>query len=105
MRKIYIDDNFKCYTSNNLKNSFKEIETDFFNDKCDSYIEGYRFIPSGDTWIRSDGKVFYGEMIAPWKNYDELDAAQKEYELAQLTQYKNKEQELNASYNEGINSI
>jgi len=34
---------------------------------------------------RADGVVFTGEMIAPWKPWAELDAAQREYEREQYT--------------------
>lgn len=101
--KIYIDSDYKCYTTND--GIMTAVETEAFNGKCDTYIEGYRFVPDGESWMRSDGVVFHGEMIAPWKSYDELAAAQHEYEQQLLQEYKNKEQELNASYNEGINSI
>ena len=83
---IYIDDDFKCYTVN--VGSFVAVETDFFNDKCEEFIEGYRFVPNGYTWTREDGTVFTGEMIAPWKPYEELDAAQREYERTQLADMK-----------------
>lgn len=80
MRIIYIDTEFMCHVSNNEDNSLIAIETDYFDGKCDKFIEGYRFIPSGETWVRHDGIVFYGEMIAPWMSYQELDKLQKEYE-------------------------
>ena len=70
---IYIDNEYKCYTSDN--EALTAIETDFFNGKCETYIEGYRFVPSDKTWMRKDGVVFSGEMIAPWKPYTELAAA------------------------------
>ena len=69
---IYIDNEYKCYTSDN--GALTAIETDFFNGKCETYIEGYRFVPSDKTWVREDGIVFSGEMIAPWKSYTELAA-------------------------------
>lgn len=56
------------------------VENEFFDGKCDAFIEGYRFVPAGASWTREDGVVFTGEMIAPWKPYSELDAAQREYE-------------------------
>lgn len=65
------------------------VETDFFDDKCDAYIEGYRFVPNGESWTRDDGVVFHGEMISPWKDFVELDAEQREYERQQLEEYKN----------------
>lgn len=78
---IYIDSDFKCHASND--GTMTAIETDAFDGKCNIYIEGYRFIPAGQTWTRADGVVFTGEMIAPWKSWDELDAAQREYEREQ----------------------
>lgn len=78
--KIYIDSDYKCHALPG--DGLREFDTPFFDDKCDSFIEGYRFIPSGETWERDDGEVFAGEMAAPWKNYTELYIAQLEYELA-----------------------
>lgn len=72
--KIYIDDDFKCHVTDDGK--MRAAETDFFNEKCVEFIEGYRFIPEGETWIRDDGMVFIGEMISPWKPYSELAAIQ-----------------------------
>lgn len=86
MKTIYIDSNYKCHVTND--GIMTPVETDFFNDKCQAFIEGYRFVPSGETWIREDGITFTGEMIVPWKNYDELDAAQREYERNQFNEYK-----------------
>ena len=83
--KVYIDSDFKCHTTND--GTYREIEMDFFDGKCDAYIEGYRFVPSGESWTRSDGVVFQGEMIAPWKPYEELDNAQREHERQLLAEY------------------
>ena len=82
---IYIDHEFMCHI-NNPDGTFKEVKTDFFNDKCDTFIEGYRFVPSGETWTRHDGVGFHGEMISPWKPYDELAAVQRKYKRAMLAQ-------------------
>lgn len=102
--KIYIDSEYKCHTTN-LDGAFREFNVFFFEDKCQIFIEGYRFVPSGESWTRYDGKVFTGEMIAPWKDYAELDVAQRKYELAKLSQYENEKNDLNISYTEGVNSI
>lgn len=59
------------------------VETDAFEGKCQAYIEGYRFVPSGQTFVREDGVEFRGEMISPWKPWKELDEAQREYEREQ----------------------
>ena len=78
---IYIDGDFKCHVS--AAEGRREIETGFFNGKCTEFIEGYRYVPSGETWTRTDGQAFSGEMIAPWKPYTKLYKAQLEYEVAQ----------------------
>lgn len=81
--KIYIDSEYRCKTTN-PDSTFREVETDFFDGKCQTFIEGYRYLPTGESWTRSDGVVFHGEMIAPWKDYSELDAVQREYERQKL---------------------
>ena len=63
--KIYIDSDFKCFTAPG--DGLTEVETDFFDGKCAAYIEGYRFVPAGQSWTREDGEVFAGEMASPWK--------------------------------------
>lgn len=93
---IYIDSEYRCHTTN-PDGTFREIETDFFDGKCTTFIEGYRFVPSGENWTRSDGVVFHGEMIAPFKPYDQLAAAQAQYE-ADMAEAAN-------AYQEGVDSV
>ena len=85
MKTIYIDSDFKCRAGDD--GTMRAVETDFFEGKCDAFIEGYRFVPSGESWIRADGAVFQGEMIAPWRPYDELDALQRDHEKRLLAEY------------------
>lgn len=80
---IYIDTDFKCHVSN-PDGTHTAVETTAFDGKCAAYIEGYRFVPAGAAWTRKDGVVFQGEMISPWKDWRELDAAQRGYEREQL---------------------
>lgn len=96
MKIIYIDSDFKCHVTNKT-GDYISIETEFFDGKCDVYIEGYRFVPEGESWTRSDGEVFHGEMVAPWKDYHDLDAAQREYEYGLLKQYEAELAELDAA--------
>lgn len=81
---IYIDTDFRCHLEND--GTMREIETDFFDGKCRTYIEGFRFVPSGDSWTRPDGKVFTGEMISAAEDYSALAKAQAQYEadMAQM---------------------
>ena len=85
MKTIYIDHDFKCHIADD--GTMRSVETDFFDQKCDAFVEGYRFVPKGESWTRSDGVVFRGEMIAPWKDYAELDKAQRAYEKQLLAEY------------------
>lgn len=78
MSIVHLDSDFKCHVQND--GTMKAIEHYFFDGKCQEFVEGYRFVPRGESWTREDGEVFHGELIFPWKNYDELDAAQRQYE-------------------------
>ena len=80
--KIYIDSDFKCHAA--TADGLTAVETDVFDGMCAAYIEGYRFVPAGLAWTRPDGVVFSGEMVSPWKQWRELDAAQRAYEQEQL---------------------
>lgn len=95
MRTIYVDSEFKCHISND--GTMTAVETDAFDGKCDAFVEGYRYVPSGKSWTRSDGVVFTGEMIAPWKDYSELDSAQREYERQILADYESALTEIEAA--------
>lgn len=75
---IYIDTDFKCHLDND--GTMATVETNAFDGKCATYIEGYRFVPQGETWTRSDGRTFHGEMISPWVDWRILDTAQCEYD-------------------------
>lgn len=77
---IYIDENYKCHSSDD--GTMREIDEPFFDGKCPEFIEGYRYVPNGETWTRHDGKEFRGVMIAPLTDYNTLRTAQLEYELA-----------------------
>lgn len=85
MKTIYIDSDFKCHLIDD--GTMTAVETDFFDRICDTMLEGYRFVPAGEIWTREDGVVFEGEMIAPWKPWENLDAAQREYERELLAEY------------------
>lgn len=95
MKTIFLDADFKCHIFDD--GTMTAVETDCFDGKCDAFVEGYRFIPAGESWTRSDGQVFRGEMIAPWKPLNELDAAQAQYERMMS--------EAEAAYREGVNSV
>lgn len=67
MKTIYVDSDFKCHVTND--GTMTPIETDYFENKCDAYIEGY---------CCEDGKFY------PWKDHDELETAQEEQNVANI---------------------
>ena len=97
---IYIDNDYKCHVADD--GTMTAVETNAFDGKCAEYIEGYRLVPAGETWTRDDGALFSGEMIAPWKPWNELDAAQREYERQQIAQYESALSEIETAL--GVNA-
>ena len=82
--RIYIDNEYKCHVSND--GTMREFDVPFFDGKCVRYIEGYRYVPAGESWTRADGEVFRGEMIAPWRDYAILAELQALHEEEQAKQ-------------------
>lgn len=82
---VYLDADWKCHISGD--DTMISVETAAFDGKCDTYIEGYRFVPSGRTWVREDGVEFSGEMVTPWKPWQVLEEAQREYERQLVAEY------------------
>lgn len=82
---IYIDSDYKCYVS--AAEGRRAIEVNDFNGKCPEWIESYRFVPEGETWVKENGEMFRGEMIAPWKDLSNAYAAQAAYVTQQNAQY------------------
>ena len=85
MKTIYIDSNFKCHMADD--GTMTVVETDFFDGKCDVFIEGYCYEDIGN-----------GVSIYLWKPYAELDNAQREYERQLLSEYKAELAELDAIF-------
>lgn len=85
---IYIDPNtFHCYVEQDDKKTRIPHDEPCFNGKCKTFVEGYCCVPVGYNWTDIDGTVHPGGVVFPWKNYNELDAAQREYERQLLAEY------------------
>lgn len=67
---IYLDSDYVCHIVND--GTMQAVETNEFDGKENAYIEGYRYVPEGQTWIRSDGVEFHGLMIAPAMDYNKI---------------------------------
>jgi len=76
--RVYIDPDCKCHSVND--GTMRGFELPFFDHKCKAFIEGYRYIPQGESWTRPDGVVFHGEMTAPFVDSRLLEAYQQQYE-------------------------
>ena len=105
---IYLDSEFRCHSSDT--GGLQVVETDVFDGKCNRYIEGYRYVPEGQTWTRDDGVQFTGPMVSPYKNYDILAAYQEQYQedseaVDQAQVLQSQMAELDAAYREGVNSV
>lgn len=98
---VYVDKNYKCFTES--AEGRTAVESDFFDGKCAAFIEGYRYIPAGESWTNENGVTFLGEMVAPWKPYAELKTVQTAYEEA-LTATANTE-DMAAAIMEGVNEV
>lgn len=96
--KIYLDKDFKCYTEND--GTRKEYDVSFFDGKCKEFIEGFVFVPEGETLSNKNGE-FHGIMISAWKPYSELNSAQIVYERQLLSQYKAQNEE----YKEALQTL
>ena len=81
---IYIDSDYKCYVS--AAEGRRAVETEVFAGKCEEWIESFRYVPAGETWVREDGAMFTN-MVSPWKELREAYIAQEAYVTAQNAQY------------------
>lgn len=91
---IYVGKDYKCHAAN--ADGLTAVETEFFDGKCDAFIEGYCYE------VRENGAAIY-----PWKPYAALDSAQREYEkqlIAEMQANSIPTAELEAAYQEGVNS-
>ena len=78
---IYIDKDYLCHAEPG--EGLEAVQTDFFDGKAPGYIEGYRFIPTGEHWTAEDGTVYLGEAAFPVTDWEALDKIQRAYEREQ----------------------
>lgn len=78
---IYIDSDYRCHTADD--GTRRAFGVPSFDGKCAAFIEGYRYVPSEETWTRKDGQTFKGEMIAPCRDYSQILEIQTAVDRAQ----------------------
>lgn len=77
--KIFIDKEFRCHVENSIGRT--PVDVPMFDGKCAAYIEGYKYIPAGETYTTEDGNVYIGEAMFPFKSYNALELAQEQSEM------------------------
>lgn len=80
MTTYYLDNDFMLHVENDGTMTAWVDEAGFFSGKGKAFVEGYRVVPEGMSWKRSDERVFKGLMITPAKNHMELMMAQLQEE-------------------------
>lgn len=95
--KIFIDKDYRCHAAD-PDGTLRAVDDPFFDGKAPAVIEGYLFVPEGETVTGADGTVITGgPMIAPWRPSNTLTAAQAQYDTDRA--------EAEAAYRKGVNSI
>lgn len=81
----YLDEEYRVHLSQDESGDLTAWEdvNEIFHGKAQAFIEGYRVVPEGATWVRSDGTVFVGLMISPAIDYAIIEAAQAGYDQGQ----------------------
>ena len=101
MRTIYLDSENKCHVADD--GNMVAVEVDHFDGKCDAFVEGHCCVVDENSIA-----------IWSWIDYAELDAVQREYEKHLLADYEAELTELRensilaadleAAYQEGVNT-
>lgn len=77
---IYLDSNYVCHLTND--GTMRAFETTAFDGMGEVCIVNSRFVPEGETWERSDGVVFQGQMISPVIPSSKMELAQTQYNIS-----------------------
>lgn len=95
---IYIDKDFRCFAEPG--EGLEAVQTDFFDGKAPGYIDGYRFIPAGNSWTGEDGTVYRGEAAFPVTDWEALDKIQRVYERTHFQELTTQNAEYEAALSE-----
>ena len=78
---FFIDKENKCHVTDD--GTMRECEDARFDNKCKEYIEGFYYIPAGETAV-INGVEYTGRVLCAFKPFTELAYAQTLYDLEQL---------------------
>jgi len=82
MRRIYIDKSYRCHTKSG--GGRRAVDTSVFDGRVNEVIEGYCYIPVGETFELENGEVMTGECMFPFAEYSILDNIQRTNEQEAL---------------------
>lgn len=74
MRTIYVDAASRCHVTDD--GTMTAIETDFFDGKCDAFVQGHCYEVSENVVC-----------IYPYADFAALDSAQRAYEQQKIADY------------------
>lgn len=100
---IYLDSDFICHLTDG--GGMRPIETTAFDGKCAAFIEGYRFVPAGESWTRADGAVIHGPSLFPADNIDLLQRFQAQHEADEAAHLAELGALIEEIYNEDMEAI
>lgn len=100
--KIYLDSDFRCHLTGG---GMRMIETDEFDGKCAAYVEGYRFVPDGESWVRKDGVIFRGKLVMAVEDYELLKRFQFQHEADECAHLEELGALIEEIYNEDVDMI
>lgn len=107
--RIFIDDNYMCHVENDSSHSLRAFDVPFFDGKCVTFVESYRFVPSGESWTSKNGKVFPGEMASAAYDFEVVQKAQQQYEAGMAVRFSelgiSQEQDFTATRNYPVNAF
>ena len=75
---VFIDKDYKCHTKN-LAN-YRLVNVPYFDGKCETFIEGFRYIPNGEKYKKETGEIITGKALLPFKDLILLETIQRLYE-------------------------
>lgn len=78
MKTLFLDSNYMIHTD--FKVGYTTVETDVFDNYCDTALENIRYIPKNASWTRQDGLVYYGPFIQ-FQSTEAVNSAQKQFAL------------------------
>ena len=100
---IYLDSDYCCHLEDG--DDRQAIETDAFDGMGSVFIECYRLIPEGESWVNPDGVAIHGFALFPAIHSSRFELAQKQYEEDEVNHLEELGALIDEIYNEDMEVI